>query len=130
MISTSAQYAVRAAMHVARDGGWRTSDEIARATAIPPGYLAKIMNLLTRARILESQRGSNGGFRPLRDPSITTVLDVVRAVDQAPDYGSCLSCRSERPDGCSANRFFADIEAEAERRMRGMTLARLLQDCA
>lgn len=130
MISLSAQYAVRAAMHVARGGAWHTSEEIARATAIPPGYIAKILNLLTRSRILESQRGSNGGFRVLRDPWQVTLYEVVRSVDQASEFGSCRECESPSSQGCGVNRIFAEIDHQAETRLRNVTIGRLLQDCA
>lgn len=131
MISTSAQYAVRATMHVARNGGWHTSDAIALATAIPSGYLAKIMNLLTRAGILVSQRGANGGFRLHRPAEGLSVLEIVRAVDQAGELGSCRDCHAPGMGGaCAANRFFAQVEADLEERMRGMSLAILLSGCA
>jgi Rrf2 family transcriptional regulator, nitric oxide-sensitive transcriptional repressor len=82
MISQTAEYALRAMVVLASaDGEPRTNQQVAAASQVPPGYLAKIMQTLVRARLAEAQRGKNGGFRLTRDPAGTSILDIVNAVD-------------------------------------------------
>jgi|SRR5687768_3760980 Rrf2 family protein len=55
--------------------------EIARATGVPVEYLRKIMQRLSRARIVRSERGRAGGFS-LRVPAHRiTLLQVVEAIE-------------------------------------------------
>ncbi|MCU0981083.1 MAG: Rrf2 family transcriptional regulator [Pirellulaceae bacterium] len=63
MISQTAEYALRAIVYLAdQRGSPRTTAQIAEATQVPPGYLAKVMQSLSRTKLVHSQRGLNGGF--------------------------------------------------------------------
>lgn len=54
---------------------------IAESTGLPIEYLRKILQRMTRARLIQSERGRRGGFRMTRDPSSITLLDVVEAIE-------------------------------------------------
>jgi hypothetical protein len=63
VISQTAEYALRAIVYLAdQDGDARTTAQIAKATQVPAGYLAKVMQNLSRSGVVKSQRGLNGGF--------------------------------------------------------------------
>lgn len=81
MISQTAEYALRAIVYLAGQGAARTNTQIAKTTRVPAGYLAKVMQSLSRAGIVESQRGLNGGFTLAHDPEQLSILEVVDAVD-------------------------------------------------
>jgi len=82
MISSTCEYALRAvAFLCASPEKFYTVQEIAESTHAPPGYLAKILQLLVHAKIIRSQRGIRGGFRLGRRPAEISVLDVLRASD-------------------------------------------------
>ena len=90
VISQTAEYALRAIVYLANEGGAaRTSSEIAKATQVPPGYLSKVMQGLGRARLVKSQRGLNGGFKLAHDPVKLSVLAVINAVDPIRRYQEC-----------------------------------------
>jgi Rrf2 family protein len=55
--------------------------EIADSLGVPVDYLLKILQKLVKARILESTRGPNGGFRLHAKPDETTLLAIVEAID-------------------------------------------------
>lgn len=131
MISMTAQYAVRAVMHLAREGGFCTAEDLARKTGIVPGYLAKILSQLAKAGLLTSQRGSRGGFRLAVDAQTLSVLTVVRAVDAPNDYAACNACHAiDRGGDCAVNRLFAGLEAELGLRLQGAVIGAMLTDCA
>ena len=48
---------------------------------MPAGYLAKVLQGLSRAGLLHSQRGLGGGFTLARSPNQLTMWEVVQAVD-------------------------------------------------
>jgi len=90
MISQTAEYALRAIVFLADQGGKpRTTAQIADATQIPAGYLAKVMQSLSRVRLVNSQRGLNGGFTLAKDPSDLSMLEIIKAVDPIRRFDEC-----------------------------------------
>jgi Rrf2 family protein len=89
MISQTAEYALRAIVYLADQGAARTTAQIAKTTQVPAGYLAKVMQSLSRAGLVKSQRGLNGGFVLARDPSQLSILAVVNAVDPIQRFAEC-----------------------------------------
>lgn len=82
MLSQTLEYALRAAAFLARSSGTaRTAEEIATATHVPSGYLAKVLGQLARAGVVRSQRGLGGGFALARPPDDIPILEVANAVD-------------------------------------------------
>jgi Rrf2 family transcriptional regulator, nitric oxide-sensitive transcriptional repressor len=100
MLSQTAEYALRAVVWLAaQDGQAQTTAQIAEATQVPAGYLAKVLQTLGRAKLVTAQRGLGGGFSLARDPATVTALDVVEAVDPIPRIINCpLGFESHR--GC------------------------------
>jgi Rrf2 family protein len=89
MISQTAEYALRAIVYLAGQDTPRTTAEIAQTTRAPAGYLAKIMQSLSRAGLVKSQRGLNGGFKLAHDPRELSILAVVSAVDPIQRFPEC-----------------------------------------
>jgi Rrf2 family protein len=90
VISQTAEYALRAVVYLADQGGApRTTTQIARTTLVPAGYLAKVMQCLGRAGLVKSQRGLKGGFTLAHDPQALSVLAVVNAVDPIQRFPEC-----------------------------------------
>jgi Rrf2 family protein len=113
MISQTAEYALRAVVYLADHGGQpRTNLQIAETTQVPTGYLAKVMQGLSRARIVNSQRGLNGGFTLKKSPDDLTVLEVINAIDpirrihecplKLPSHGETLCPLHQRIDNAAA----------------------------
>src|SRR6188768_3390046 len=64
---------------------------------VPPAYLAKALQALAGAGIVESRPGPLGGYRLARPPSEITVLDVVLAVDGDETAFQCSEIRQRGP---------------------------------
>lgn len=81
-VTAKAEYALRAATVLATSGpGPMKSEAIAAAEDIPLRFLHNILAALTRAGILSSLRGAEGGYELTRSPTAITVADVIRAVE-------------------------------------------------
>lgn len=81
-VTAKADYALRAAMFLAGSGrGPVKSEVIAASEDIPLRFLHNILAALTRAGILSSLRGADGGYELTRAPASITVADVIRAVE-------------------------------------------------
>jgi Rrf2 family protein len=82
-LSKKADYALLAVRHLAAhaDRGAVSSRELAEAYDIPPELLAKVLQKLVRARLLESHQGIRGGYALARKAAAMSVADVIQAVD-------------------------------------------------
>jgi Rrf2 family protein len=93
-LSAKADYAVRAAVHLAGSADRPVKgDAIARAQHIPYPFLGSILRDLREAGIVRSQRGADGGYWLGRSAAAITVADVIRAVD-----GPLAWVRGVRPE--------------------------------
>ena len=93
-ISAKADYAVRAAVHLASvSEGPTTAESIAQAQGISPKFLEAILGSLRAGGLVRSQRGAHGGYWLSRPADDITVADVIRAVD-----GPLASVRGQRPE--------------------------------
>jgi Rrf2 family protein len=89
MITQTAEYALRAIVYLADQEVPRTTAQIAETTRVPAGYLAKVMQNLSRAGLVKSQRGLNGGFTLAHDSHELSILAVINAVDPIPRIREC-----------------------------------------
>ena len=64
---------------------------------VPPAYLAKALQTLAGAGIVESRPGPFGGYRLARPPADITLLDVVLAVDGEDTAFQCQEIRQRGP---------------------------------
>ncbi len=75
-------YAVRAALELARAGGTSvTHGEVAAATGAPAAVVKQAMADLGRAGLAVASRGRKGGYRLARAPGTITMHDVVAALE-------------------------------------------------
>ena len=89
MITQTAEYALRAVVYLADQTEPRTNTLIAEATLVPVGYLAKVMQGLNKAGLVNAQRGLHGGFVLAVSPDELTVLQVVNAVEPIRRFKEC-----------------------------------------
>lgn len=80
-ITAKVDYAVRAVLEIAADGGTLTGAELAAAQDIPAKFLEGILATLTKAGILISHRGPSGGYSLGHPAAEIPIADVVRAID-------------------------------------------------
>lgn len=67
----------------------KTTQTISAATQVPTGYLAKVMQSLSRSGLVKAQRGLHGGFTLAAPAAETTVLQVINAVDPIRRFHDC-----------------------------------------
>ena len=129
MISQTAEYALRAVVHLARIGGGpAVTEEIAEATMVPKGYLARILRDLSKAGILTARRGIGGGFALAIPAGKISLWDVLDACDG--NVGRIVGCplgiSSHDSSLCSLHQLLDDTIAEVERRFKTATIQDVL----
>ena len=128
MISQTAEYALRATVFLAdQDGEPRTNVQIAEGTEVPVGYLAKVMQALSKTRVVNAQRGPNGGFTLRQRADELTVLAVINAVDPIRRIPECpLKLAHHGKNLCPLHRKLDDTAQMAEECFGQTTIADLI----
>jgi len=130
MISQTAEYALRAIVHLAKapDEPHITS-AIAEATKVPGGYLAKVMQTLVKAGFVDSRRGLRGGFTLKRPADEISILDIVNTVDPLQRIRSCpLDLPEHREKLCPLHHKLDQAMADIEQALGNTTIADIVVD--
>ena len=105
LYSRSAEYAIRSLIHLASlaDGEYAMVKDIAAETAIPPHFLAKILQDLARDGFLQSSKGPHGGFRLRQPAAAVSMFKIVEAMDGSGRLSRCIGgspeCNENAPCG-------------------------------
>ena len=128
MISQTAEYALRAIVYLAdQKEAARTTAQIAEETQVPANYLAKVMQLLSKARVVHAQRGPNGGFILAKPGTELTVLEVINAVDPIHRFLECpLKIPHHGKNLCPLHRKLDDTALLIEQTFGDTTISSLL----
>jgi Rrf2 family nitric oxide-sensitive transcriptional repressor len=128
MLSQTAEYALRAIVFLADHVGEPTTTEaIAEGTKVPVGYLATIMQGLSKAGLVTGQRGLYGGFALSRPPKELTVYDVVQATDPIQRITTCpLGIEGHGGNLCPLHRGLDNAMGGVETTFKRMTIHQLL----
>jgi Rrf2 family nitric oxide-sensitive transcriptional repressor len=128
MISQTTEYALRAVVWLAANPEKAlTAQQIAEATRVPAGYLAKVLQGLSRAGLLHSQRGLGGGFTLARSPAALTMWEVVQAVDPLRRIKSCpLGFEAHGEQLCPLHQQLDDAIAMVEKTFSACKISKLI----
>jgi Rrf2 family transcriptional regulator, nitric oxide-sensitive transcriptional repressor len=130
MFSQTVEYALRAVAHLAYEApSPRTTEQVADATRVPPAYLSKVLQALSRGGIVRSQRGVGGGISLAKPAAELTILEVVNAVEPIQRIKSCpLGLKSHGVRLCPLHRRVDDAMALVEGAFGNTTLAEILAE--
>ena len=106
MFSQTVEYALRAMACLALDPETRSaSAALAERTQVPADYLAKVLQQLAGAGLIEGRRGVGGGYRLAAKPEDINLLDVINAVEPVKRITSCpLNLPNHGPNLCPLHR--------------------------
>ncbi len=130
MFSQTAEYALRIIVHLAEQNGSPvTTRQIAAATGVPEGYLAKVLQGMARAGLVDSHRGLHGGFILSRDARALTLFDVIQSVTPIQRIDQCpLGIEShDKGNYCALHQRLDEIMAGAQAALRRSTIHEVLR---
>ncbi len=132
-ISTKGRYALRMMMDIAAHDqeGYVSLKDVAARQEISPKYLEQIAGMLSRAGLLRSGRGAQGGYRLAREPERYTVGDILRLTEGNLAPVACLvgpENRCERCGECPTLDFWTGLYAVVNDYIDHYTLADLMQE--
>lgn len=83
------------------EGASLPGDALADFLDVPPPYLAKQLQALSRAGLVHAKRGVAGGYRLARPPEQLSLWDVTAALEGAAHSFRCTEVRRDGPCGAS-----------------------------
>ena len=102
-ITTKGRYALRIMLELAviKDGKLLTVGELSNKTRISEKYLEQIIGKLTKAKLLISQRGANGGYKLARNTHDISIGEILRSTEGNVKTASCMDGKKcERFEKC------------------------------
>ena len=129
-LSKGTDYGIRILAHLAGDGAGSTHNarEVAEALHLPVPMVSKVMKALARAGVLESHRGSRGGFSLTRCPDELSVADMIVALEGPVALTECqvgpFLCQHE--GSCNVQEPWSVINRSVQNTLEMITLADLI----
>lgn len=124
LFTTATGYSLRALAALPEDGTYCLAKDLASSLELPGPYLAKILQGLVQADILESVRGPKGGFRLTRPAHRITVGEVVTAMEGPNAMEGCImgfpSCGGDHP--CPLHEAWGAVKAQVASSMTEATI--------
>ena len=128
MLSKTAEYALRAAVWLARyPDQAHSADDLAERTKVPRRYLHKVLQDLVRAELVRSQSGPGGGYTLAKQPAKVTILDVVNAVAPLERIRACPLGLTTHTRLCPLHKELDSVYAATEKALARVTLGQLLR---
>lgn len=131
-ISTRGEYGIRAMLYLGTFAEERpvTSHEIAREQAIPEPYLRQILALLAKDRLIQSNRGPQGGHTLARKAEEITLKDILVTLEgqtTSIDQILALPCSIHiGTEHCAIREVFLEVKEAVESILVRTTLASLV----
>jgi Rrf2 family protein len=144
IFTTKAEYGVRLLVELGRQGpqsgpaGTVSLKAISEAEGLPLAYLERIVALLRKANLVESQRGAHGGYRLARPAADITMDEAVFALEGVVAPMSCFvdddverkgvqcSHHDDAGHGCATKLLWTRVQGGMVEAMRRTTLAELI----
>lgn len=102
---------------------------ITSGARLPQATVRKLLKLLVKAQLLESQRGTQGGYRLVRQPRDITLLDIIAAIEGEFAITACTQTKNhcDRESYCSMSQNWQVISRVLIQALSAVTLQDLLQ---
>lgn len=134
MFSKSCEYGLRASIFIAQQSILKQKvglNEIAKEIDSPAPFTAKVLQILTKNKIVKAIKGPYGGFL-IEDEQLNQLLlsDIVNAIDGNDIYTGCglglKKCDANSP--CPLHNQFIDIRTELKKMLESTTLKNLAEN--
>lgn len=131
-LTKKADYGLIALKHLAAvpDGKSASAKEIAECYHIPLPLLSKVLQKLGRQGFLQSEHGTNGGYRLARDARDISTLEVIRAIDGPIILTACFTEHGgcDQSDRCSVREPLRKVHEGILRLLGSISIADLSQE--
>lgn len=130
-ISTKGRYGVRLMVCLAinYENGHIPLKEIAKDQELSEKYLEQIINPLTKAGLVNSFRGAQGGYSLTKNPSLITVGSILRVLEGSLSPVDCVDIQTcPKESYCSSISLWRKIKDAVDQVVDNVTLDDLVKE--
>jgi len=132
LLTRASEYALLSLNSIQKSDKPIGAEQLAIELNIPKSFLAKILQNLAKADILESRRGAHGGFILSRDISDISINSIIGAAEgKAPAVFNCAEHADTCPNGaigtCVISPFLANFQGKIDEFLDGLMLGDILR---
>ena len=133
-ITQEADYALRIAYLLAKDGGVLGAGTLAEAAGVSERFTLKILRKMAQGGIIASKKGAFGGYTLAVPPADVSMRRVVEVIDGPVEISRCLDSTYEctrtgdKKHECAFHLIFSKINKSIAEKMDTVTLGALIDD--
>ena len=129
-LNITTDYAIRTVLFLAIKKDVVSSSEISAAMKIPQNYILVLTKRLREAGIIDTIRGSNGGFVLKKEPWDISIHDIIQAMEGTTKINRCLEedhyCSRHAVDTCPVRKNYEKFQTIFDDYMNGITIESLM----
>ena len=126
IITRAVDYAVRMLIYLGKKGCGNliTKNEVAETCNIPPLYLAKIAQTLSKNGIINIAKGSKGGYILIRTPEDISLLEIIETMNGKIYMNQCLKDQSicKFSNSCYVHKIWIKLTEEIREKLNKISL--------
>jgi FeS assembly SUF system regulator len=128
-ISRLTDYATAVILFMQNDDKLYSSEMIATGVRLEIPTVSKVLKLLTKAKILASTRGANGGYQLAKTSDDITLFDVIQAIEGNTAITECTKTDSlcAQEQGCDSRTGWQKVNQQIQNILVRMTIARMAE---
>lgn len=133
MLINATKYSIRATLYLGANSSMTqkvSARNIAEELGVPLPFLAKLLQQLTKKKIISSTKGPNGGFYLNDINRKKTVWDIINCIDGAEEFTECLlglsQCNDSNP--CAIHHLVTPFRKQIMLEFKDKSIAQLAKE--
>ena len=133
MLSNSSKYALKAVLYLALhtdENNKMMVKDISERINLPKAYIAKLLQELSKRKIISSTRGPKGGFYVTPSNKNETVMQIIEVIDGKKRMETCMlgleDCNEQKP--CPIHRLISPSRSKMIALLESKTINDLAKD--
>lgn len=130
-ITHEADYAIRIVSVLAKNGDLTSAKSISDDSGVPLRFALKILGKLCKEGIVDSKKGSFGGYFLTKALEELSVGEIVECIDGPFELNHCLSddytcSKMQDKSFCPIHHFFDELSSELKEKLYSVKLSQLI----
>ncbi len=128
LITRNTDYALRAICYIAQQKQVVTVTELVKILGVPRPFMRKILQRLSKERVLDSYKGQAGGFKLKTGPGRIFIIQIMRIFQGPVSLNGCFLKKNICPNKgkCILRKKIHAIENNTLRQLRRINIASLI----
>lgn len=132
IFTTKAGYGLRATVQLAKNYSKKpySLNKISRTEGISLAYLERLISTLKKKGLVESVKGSRGGYMLARAPGKITVFEIVGALEGSTASFYCVGKKNRQnccPGKCATKDVWFRLQGEIDKTLKNISLNDLIK---